>query len=265
MGILWVILVQFVAQLSLGMAVCMSVTSPRQVNSGFFRVHLWVIMGMATFASLAVASGGFEHAWLSQPWILTLCVALGILSYVGAVLWLYEQTRAGQFALGLVALVALALAIAALPSPTGAASATWGILDAVTSASVLGSTMTAMLLGHWYLNSPGMDLIPLRRLLRFMMGSLVLRALLVAVGLGWHLQFGTEPSPEPIKATFWMFLAFRWLSGILIPLGLTWMTWQTLKIPNTQSATGILYAGVILVFIGELVSQLLSSGLPYGL
>jgi hypothetical protein len=37
------------------------------------------------------------------------------------------------------------------------------------------------------------------------------------------------------------------------------MTWETLKIPNTQSATGILYAGVILVFVGELVSQLLGS------
>jgi hypothetical protein len=29
-------------------------------------------------------------------------------------------------------------------------------------------------------------------------------------------------------------------------------------VPNTQSATGILYAGVILVFLGELMSQLLS-------
>ena len=37
------------------------------------------------------------------------------------------------------------------------------------------------------------------------------------------------------------------------------MTWQTLKIPNTQSATGILYVAVIGVFIGELTSQLLSA------
>jgi len=36
------------------------------------------------------------------------------------------------------------------------------------------------------------------------------------------------------------------------------LTWQTLKIPNTQSATGILYAGVIVTFIGELTSQLLA-------
>ena len=43
------------------------------------------------------------------------------------------------------------------------------------------------------------------------------------------------------------------------------MTWQTLKIPNTQSATGILYVAVILTFLGELVSHLLSQELriPY--
>ncbi|MFO0883145.1 MAG: hypothetical protein U0894_02990 [Pirellulales bacterium] len=41
---------------------------------------------------------------------------------------------------------------------------------------------------------------------------------------------------------------------------MSWMTWLTLKIPNTQSATGILYAGVILAFIGELTGQLMSLG-----
>ena len=62
-----------------------------------------------------------------------------------------------------------------------------------------------------------------------------------------------------------MFLALRWLAGILGVLIMAIMTWQTLKIPNTQSATGILYAGVILTFIGELVSQLLSAQATYPL
>jgi hypothetical protein len=36
------------------------------------------------------------------------------------------------------------------------------------------------------------------------------------------------------------------------------MTYKTLKIPNTQSATGILYVGVIGTFLGELTSLLLN-------
>ena len=63
--------------------------------------------------------------------------------------------------------------------------------------------------------------------------------------------------------TWCLFLALRWLSGVVGVLGLTWLTWQTLKIPNTQSATGILYASVVLTFIGELVSELLSAGARY--
>jgi hypothetical protein len=35
------------------------------------------------------------------------------------------------------------------------------------------------------------------------------------------------------------------------------MAWKTLKIPNTQSATGILYVGVIGTFLGELTAMLL--------
>jgi hypothetical protein len=48
------------------------------------------------------------------------------------------------------------------------------------------------------------------------------------------------------------------LAGLVGAAVLTWLTWLTLRIPNTQSATGILYAGVILVFIGELTSRLMS-------
>jgi hypothetical protein len=60
--------------------------------------------------------------------------------------------------------------------------------------------------------------------------------------------------------TSWLvFLSLRWLAGLIGTLGLAWMTWLTLKIPNTQSATGILYAAMILAFIGELTAQLMSS------
>jgi hypothetical protein len=41
------------------------------------------------------------------------------------------------------------------------------------------------------------------------------------------------------------------------------MAWFTLKIPNTQSATGILYAAVVATFLGELMSQLLSASSVY--
>ena len=56
-----------------------------------------------------------------------------------------------------------------------------------------------------------------------------------------------------------LFIVLRWSFGLLGVLGLVWMAWQTLKIPNTQSATGILYVAVIGVFVGELTGLLLSA------
>ena len=48
-------------------------------------------------------------------------------------------------------------------------------------------------------------------------------------------------------------------------LRMIWMAWRTLDIPNTQSATGILYVAVLGVFIGELTGLLLSADSAYPL
>ena len=70
---------------------------------------------------------------------------------------------------------------------------------------------------------------------------------------------------DRLESTFWIFVAFRWLGGLIGPAVLTVLTWYTLKVPNTQSATGILYVAVICVFLGELTSQFLSSRASYPL
>jgi hypothetical protein len=127
-------------------------------------------------------------------------------------------------------------------------------LDALTGGLLLGSTMAAMLLGHWYLNTPTMQLAPLRRLVLLMGGATILRAVVCGVGLGLMLV-NTGP-PDTARM---LFIALRWLGGLVGVLILAAMTWQTLKIPNTQSATGILYVAVIGTFLGELTSLLLSA------
>jgi hypothetical protein len=52
-------------------------------------------------------------------------------------------------------------------------------------------------------------------------------------------------------------LGGRILIGLVGPAIIAWMVWQTARIRSTQSATGILYAGVVLAFLGELLGQLL--------
>ena len=54
-------------------------------------------------------------------------------------------------------------------------------------------------------------------------------------------------------------LTLRWLAGLIgLPILLV-MSRKTLAIPNTQSATGILYVACLAAIVGELTAQLLQA------
>lgn len=262
MDIIWQILTQFIFRLTFGIALSMAVTPPRLVTSGFYRIHLWVLMGLNTFAVLAVYTSRDSFASDPGNWnvVLGLAVTAVVVSYVGSVVWLYENSRAGVLLLGAVALIGLLAAVFSLRirqeiTPLGIALM---FLDLLSSGVLLGTTMAAMFLGHWYLNTPTMELVPLKRLVLFMAGAIVARTIVSAAGLS--LSLGSD---DTMSTAWCLFITLRWLAGILGTLMLARLTWLTLNIPNTQSATGILYAGVILAFIGELTSQLLSVDAAY--
>ena len=261
------ILVQFLLRLSFGMAVGMAVTPSRLVSSGYYRNHLYVTLGLATLAALVASQ--FSMA------VAILAAAAAVLSYVGSVCWLYEAKRAGALMLWLVAGFSLTAALVGeLGTPPQSISmdstlakpsyreAPQGLRAAsvVTSGFLLGVTMASMLLGHWYLNSPGMELAPLRSLLKLMGVAVVAQMLASGIGLISELRLIGEPT-----VSWLMFVLLRWSFGLLSVAGLIVMAWQTLKIPNTQSATGILYVAVIGVFVGELTALLLSAESVYPL
>jgi hypothetical protein len=253
------ILVEFLFRLTFGIAVAMGVTPSRWVTSGFFRIHLWVLLGVQTLAALAVFSGGKTAGtpfWISRGQ-LGLAIAAAVASYVGAVIWMYERRTAGKVAIWLVAGLAIAGSLLPLVA-LGDKPVAMHVADRVTGGLLLGFVTTAMLLGHWYLNTPTMKLEPLRRLILGIAGAVILRMLVC--GSGTWLEVTQHLSLQGGAFQTWLlFVTLRWLAGLVSVLGLAWLTWQTLKIPNTQSATGILYAAVILAFIGELTSQLLSA------
>lgn len=240
------LLAQFLLRLSFGLALGMAVTSPRQVSSGYFRNLLYVTLGLTTLAALVAASFSSTVMWLAA--------AAAVSSYVASVCWLYESARTGVAALWGIAALSILAAWAGLA---------WNFeqcVAATTSGLLLGLTMAAMLLGHWYLNSPGMELAPLRRLLVLMGIAVLLQAIVSGVGIADHVR---DSGSTPL--TWWLFVTLRWLFGIVGVAVLVGMAWQTLKIPNTQSATGILYVAVIGSFVGELTALLLSAESAYPL
>ncbi len=246
------LLAEFCLRLTFGLALAMALTPPSKVNSGFFRNHSYVLLGLSVLALLA-ARPLSTAATLWGP-----AIAMAA-SYFSSAFWLYEKPRLGIGALAGVAAASLigawsihpAIGNSSLPIATGLR---W--LDPATGGFLLGTTFAAMFLGHWYLNSPTMEIEPLRRLLWLLVAALVLRSLQSGTGLWleWNL---------PDNQLSWSLLALRWFAGIGGAAGIVWMAWQTLKIPNTQSATGILYVGVVFCLLGEITSLLLSQQTSY--
>ena len=245
------LLAQFLLRLAFGLAVGMAITSSRLVTSGYFRNHLYVTLGLATSAAFALAQ-------LSSTLAMWLAIAAAVLSYFGSVCWLYESPRPGRVFLWLVAGCSLAAALASHAARVADMSIPpLSAISTTLSGLVLGITVAAMLLGHWYLNAPGMELAPLRRLLVVDAVVVTLQAALCGYGL-----YAAVSTSIPLTVTDLTFVALRWGFGLIGVLALIAMAWQTLKIPNTQSATGILYVAVIGVFVGELAAALLSANSP---
>jgi hypothetical protein len=252
-----VLLTQFLLRVSFGLAAAMATVSPRQVTSGYFRNHLYVILGMSALASLLSRTASSE----SVAW----AIATAVLSYICSVVWLYEKRALGIALLVVVAATALCGALSTtavsgsvlkqneISATISALASVLRFAQTITSGMLIGFTMAAMLLGHWYLNSPGMELAPLRKLLVAMAVAVVAHAAVCGAGLG------LEVAVRSLSTQDWLFLILRWsfgLAGVLVLIGLSW---QTLAIPNTQSATGILYVAVMGVFVGETMSLLLSA------
>jgi hypothetical protein len=116
--------------------------------------------------------------------------------------------------------------------------------------TVCGLALVAMNVGHWYLSATKLTIRPLRNTTLALLGLLVLRALwLIAVCLMAGSELGRFV--DPAELTLISIGMIRILFGLIGPLVLAWMTWETVKLESTQSATGILYALLAMVLVGE--------------
>src|SRR5207249_4100498 len=99
-----------------------------------------------------------------------------------------------------------------------------------TSALLLGSATTAMLMGHSYLIAPAMSLTPLLHLLTALAASAVLRIGVAIAGL-WLWTGASAGTTLDSEMILW--LTVRWGVGFLGPLVLAWLAWETTRIRST--------------------------------
>jgi hypothetical protein len=254
-----VVLFLFLTHLGIGIIFTLAIVS-REAGVKFFRFNAGLAaaliavafvmrpaelapsaMTVAGLAALAVAEAATLVYWAS--------VGRGLASIRPA---LVAVSCGG----GLIALVAQAIA-----ATSAAGSTVLTIASFLSSAALLGGASTAMILGHWYLILPSMQVSHLQSIVKVHIASLVVRIAVVAAAVivaieTW--QPGLGPSfRHYILSVGGIFFWQRVLFGLAGPALLSYLTWETAKIRSTQSATGILYVDVFTVIVGEVLAKYL--------
>jgi protein NrfD len=169
---------------------------------------------------------------------------------------------------GLIAIVAQAFT-AVSGQPAGLLAMT--IASFLSSAALLGGACTALILGHWYLVIPSLQVSHLQSIVKLHMASMAVRvavvvaAVMLAIGTSSTGQAGLGPSfRHYITSIAGIFFWQRVLFGLCGPALLSYLTWETAKIRSTQSATGILYVDFFTVVVGEVLAKyiLLATRVP---
>lgn len=241
----------FALRLIFGMSLTWCVMAREKVTSGFYRIQMLVTLGLAVLATLTLSHlNRPENPVIATTALYSWVIAIAGGSFLGSVMWTLERRAAGvRYAWGVWAGAALGLFLAVrgqsslVPLPLELASQ-------LSAGWLIGGAISTMLLGHWHLTATGMPLEPLLQLNRLLLVAVVMRTVLLGVVLGTHF-------PESMATTHWIWLALR-IAGLIGPAVLILMVFRILRYRNTQSATGVLYALDILIFLGEATAALLS-------
>ena len=194
---------------------------------------------------------------LDPSYMLEARVALALVAIISlpyALLTLRESrlpslVAGGATSLAGLAAVGLLAQVFALP--------TWGYLGTllafVVGGLVVGAVSMGMVLGHWYLVTPRLPERPLREMTFFLLLAMGVQALLIIPALALPRDTIANAVDTPILENpfFWM----RVGGGLVFPMVLAWMAYDSSGVRAMQSATGLLYIAMALVLSGEVLAK----------
>ena len=218
------------------------------VRRGHFRILAWAAVFLALGALLSLRA--------ALPESTTAIVIGGVFTAVTVAYLLVQYSRTdvpGVVVGGVGAIVGVAalLALAAVVDAWSFVLAAAGLLS---GAALLGAVSNGMLLGHWYLNQPGLKSWALGRLTTL---ALVATALSAAWGLVAASQLaaaethgavlGLPGFGEDFGGVFYV----TWGLFVVFTGTVVWGARRCVRIRSIQSATGLYYVAMLTAGIAE--------------
>jgi protein NrfD len=261
------VLFLFLAHLGAGIVFTLALVS-RDAGVKFFRFNSGLAAILLALALAFRPTGADALATSSTALMaLVLCEA-AVLVYWATVGRMLASIRPALVATaiggGAVALVAQALIAS---SDRGLPMQVLTVASFLSSAALLGGACTAMILGHWYLVIPSMQVRHLQSIVKVHIVSMIVRVVVVSAAVFLAIVTPLTPFPgQPglgssfrhyILSSGGIFFWQRVLFGLAGPAVLSYLTWETAKIRSTQSATGILYVDFFTIVVGEVLAKYL--------
>jgi hypothetical protein len=232
------------------------IVRPHEFGPGFFRTMALVFLSIGL-------TGFYAMTWPAQLLSLAGVSSMLVVAFLfftaiyAAILWRKDPNPHPPvfFAACWTGLAHIVLESFVSPVTSGG----WVLAPVVflSSALVLGISLTGMWLGHYYLTSPSLPLGPLRRFGRANLIAMGLHTILILFVTAIHLLDSNSAVRNSLNVNnFQDVLCWvRLLIGIAAPMVLAWMIDESAKLGANMSATGLFYLALAKVLVGELIGR----------
>jgi hypothetical protein len=227
------------------------------IRRGHFRISAWTIAGLT---GIGVATYWSIRSALSSEGAVSGLVVAFACACVLYLLVQYSRTDVPGVVLGSAGAVVGAAALVMLAGQVEAWSLGLSAAAILSGAVVLGGVVNGMMLGHWYLNQPGLK--------PWALGKLT-DATLIAVGVS--LVIGVIAAPRLLETSIegaglglfgggsniGTFLYAIWLVLLVFTGVIVWAARRCVAIRSIQSATGLFYVALLSGGVSEFLVRYL--------
>lgn len=230
------------------------------VRRGHFRITAWIVVALAG-AALVVQWSSVSLTDLSgAAMVRHLLVAALVVACLLYLLVQFSNTDLPGTVMGYVAALVGIAVFVVTARLLGSWPVVLALLQLVAGAAVLGAVSNGMLLGHWYLNQPGLKPWALARLTQLALGAVAVAALVGVAGAARLTDAVTDDAVLGIPGfgrSFGFVFYVIWLLLLVFTGAVVWMARRCVKIRSIQSATGLYYVALLTAGVSEFLVRYL--------